>query len=295
MMRDLFPLQILVNSRFRLFPAAPAVTCRPLQEIQKIPLQKMIKLFVLDIDGCITHPYEPPHWESISQIRELNRKSRTTREIPPLTLCTGRPLPYAEAVAQWLDIQLPFVFESAALYKPESNQIRTALNRNGQFMGNGDALRPIREFKEWLVDDLLPGFPDVMLEFSKMMDAGVVSSNRDQIDRIYDLIIRQVRDNYPELEVFRTDVSVNTLLAGNNKGKGFDLLSRDLEIPVSEMAYIGDSEGDLLPLRRVAMPFAPINADEEVKEVAEVDVIPLETSEAVLEAYKKIIQKNLES
>lgn len=255
----------------------------------------MIKLFVLDIDGCITHPYEPPHWESISQIRELNRKSRTTREIPPLTLCTGRPLPYAEAVAQWLDIQLPFVFESAALYKPESNQIRTVLNRNGQFMGNGDALRPIREFKEWLVDDLLPGFPDVMLEFSKMMDAGVVSSNRDQIDRIYDLIIRQVRDNYPELEVFRTDVSVNTLLAGNNKGKGFDLLSRDLEIPVSEMAYIGDSEGDLLPLRRVAMPFAPINADEEVKEVAEVDVIPLETSEAVLEAYKKIIQKNLES
>lgn len=245
----------------------------------------MIKLFVLDIDGCVSYPFETPHWESISEIRTLNVKSRNEDEIPSLTLCTGRPHPYAEAVAQWLDIKLPFVFESAALYHWKGNRVQTILDGR-----NGLSLEPIRQIKKWLSDSVIPNYPDMILEFSKMMDAGVVSPDREQINQIYREIMEHTDKHYPELEVHRTEISVNILLAGNNKRTGFELLSGEIGTPLEQMAYIGDSEGDLLPLKSVKMPFAPMNAIDRVKEVAE--VIPLETSQAVLEAYRRIIERN---
>lgn len=293
------------------------------------PPNRMIRLFVLDIDGCISHPFETPDWESISEIRELNRLSREVEEIPSLSLCTGRPFPYAEAVAQWLDIRLPFVFESAVLFEPDTHRVRTLYDRQeipvrpdpkgGEGQGDGpdsgpkaaagpdtadreddaaetgpngapDPLEQVRRFRSWLHEELLPTHPEVMPEFSKMLDAGVVSPRKDKINRIYEQIIRKTREQFPELEVHRTEVSVNTLPAGSNKSGGFDLLSRRLQIPVSQMAYIGDSEADLAPLSRVGMPFAPSNAIEPVRRQAE--ALPLETSLAVLRAYKTIIERN---
>lgn len=247
----------------------------------------MIKLFVLDIDGCITHPFETPHWESISEIRELNRRSRDSDEIPALTLCTGRPLPYAEAVAQWLDIKLPFVFESAALYHWNGNRVQTILDSDSE---NGRSLKPINEIKQWLSEQVLPDYPNMILEFTKMMDAGVVSPDKEQINRVYDRIMNHIQENYPDLEAHRTEISVNTLLAGNNKGAGFQLLSKEIDIPFDQMAYIGDSEGDIPALKKAKLAFAPFNAIGRVKEIAE--VLPYETSEAILEAYKRIIRLN---
>jgi hydroxymethylpyrimidine pyrophosphatase-like HAD family hydrolase len=247
----------------------------------------VIKLFVLDIDGCISHPFRTPDWESISDIRKLNQLSKSNREIPSLTLCTGRPLPYAEAVAQWLDIKLPFVFESAALYSWEENKVKTILDREP---GNGRSLAPIREFKKWLNEEILPEYPDLILEFSKMMDAGVVSPDRDQINRAYDRIIKQINEHFPDLEAHRTEISVNTLLAGNNKGTGFRLISEETGISFDQMAYIGDSEGDIPALQKAKLAFAPSNAIDRVKQIAR--EMPFETSHAILEAYKVIIEMN---
>lgn len=245
----------------------------------------MITLFVLDIDGCISHPFKTPHWESISEIRKLNIQSRDIDVIPSLTICSGRPHPYAEAVAQWLDIRHPFVFESAALYHWKGNRIQTILDGN-----IGISLEPIREIKKWLTDSVIPNYPDMMLEFSKLMDAGVISPDTNQINQIYEQIIDHIGQHYPDLEVHRTDISVNILLAGNNKRTGLELLSKELDLPLEQMAFIGDSDGDLLALESIRMPFAPSNAIDSVKKVAE--VIPFETSQATLEAYKKIIARN---
>jgi hydroxymethylpyrimidine pyrophosphatase-like HAD family hydrolase len=287
----------------------------------------LIRLFVLDIDGCISHPFKTPDWESISEIRELNIRSRQEAEIPALTLCTGRPLPYAEAVAQWLDIRLPFVFESALLYHPVRQKILTP---NGPWPNNGDGktdsrsesggkdvparekaaaegqnsgqtagskgsgtddpTRQIDGFRNWLNETLLPKYPDAVPEFSKMIDAGVVSSNKVLIDQIYKEIIQAREELFPGLEVHRTEVSVNTLPPGNNKSTGIDLISREHNLPFTEMAYIGDSEADIGPLKRVKMPFAPSNAIKPVREAAE--ALEQETSRAVLEAYQRIIERN---
>jgi len=254
----------------------------------------MIKLFVLDIDGCISHPFRSPDWEAITQIRELNLQSREDDTIPSLTLCTGRPFPYAEAVAQWLDVRHPFVFESSLIYFPKDHRVQlpcttemagTALNGSASQIPES-----LARFRTWLSEELLPSHPGAMMEFSKLMDAGVVSNDKELINRIYKRILQVTREHYPELEVHRTEASVNTVPAGNNKQAGFEQLCRELRVPLSQMAYIGDSEADIAPLQIVAMPFAPSNAIGRVQQTAE--VIPLEATQAVLEAYRRIIQQN---
>lgn len=247
----------------------------------------MIKIFVTDLDGCISMPFVTPHWDSITKIRELNIESRNDPSIPPLTICTGRPYPYAEAVAQWLDVQLPFVFESAGLYHWEGNRIETAIEKS-----NG-SIEEIREMKKWLSDELLPNFPGAELEFTKMMDAGVVCPDEETIDQIHKEILAKTNGNFPNLEVHATEISVNILLGGNNKLQGLKLLGKSLNIGLDEMAYIGDSSGDVPALRNVKMPFAPENARDVAKQHA--SAISKNSTEAVLEAYQRIIRFNRNS
>jgi hydroxymethylpyrimidine pyrophosphatase-like HAD family hydrolase len=244
----------------------------------------MIKLFVTDLDGCISEPFETPDWDAINAIRELNQKSRSSEQIPPITICTGRPFPYAEAVAQWLDIQLPFVFESAGLFHWEGHRFETAVDSE-----NG-GLEPIKSMKSWISEQILPSYSGVNLEFSKMMDAGVVSADREAIRKIHQQILEKVEKDFPGLEVHATDVSVNTLMPGNDKLQGFKLLSRALNISFDEMAYIGDTSGDVPALKEVKLPFVPDNAHDVAKEYGE--VLDVQTTHAVLEAYKRIIAYN---
>ncbi len=246
----------------------------------------MIKLFVSDLDGCISHPFKTPSWEAINKLRELNILSRSQTEIPPLTLCTGRPFPYAEAVAQWLDIRLPFVFESAGLFFWDGFRIETALS------GLDGTLTPIIEMKRWLQKEVLPKYPEAILEFTKMMDAGIVCADEDIVNDIHGLVLKKVSESFPDMEVHTTEVSVNILMPGNDKLQGIKLIGNALDIELDEMAFIGDSSGDVPALKNVKMPFAPANARQIAKEHAE--VLSGTTTDAVVEAYEKIIAYNLE-
>lgn len=246
----------------------------------------MIKLFVTDLDGCISHPFKTPKWEIINKIRELNLLSRTDETIPPLTICTGRPYPYAEAVAQWLDVRLPFVFESAALYIWEGNKIETALS------SQDGVLEPIHNMKNWIQKDLLTSFPTAQFEFTKMMDAGIVCPDKSVVEKMYPLMKKKVEADHPELEIHKTDVSVNILMPGNNKLQGMKLLAEKVGVELSEIAYIGDSGGDIAALENVKLAFSPSNATAAVKKVTR--NLESETTDAVLEAYQEVIELNRE-
>lgn len=244
----------------------------------------MIKLFVTDLDGCVSHPFKTPDWEAINRLRELNLMSRNDDKIPPLTICTGRPFPYAEAVAQWLDVQHPFVFESAGLFVWDGHRIETALNSE-----NGE-LDPIYAMQKWLQNEILPNYPDMVLEFTKMMDAGIVSPNKKVVDEVHAVIMEKIEADFPDLEVHTTDVSVNVLLPGNNKLQGLKLLGKYVGIGLDEMAYIGDSGGDVVALKNVKMAFSPSNARQVAKDHSE----PLEeeATRAVVKAYERVIEAN---
>lgn len=244
----------------------------------------MIKLFVTDLDGCISFPFQAPVWENMSLIRKLNEESRIDHTIPALSICTGRPYPYAEAVAQWLNVDIPFVFESAGLYVWNGNYIKTAVK------DEKIELLPIHELRKWIKNEVLPHFPSAAIEFTKKMDAGVVAPQKSVIDDIHKLIKERVEEFYPALEIHITDVSVNVLLGGNNKLQGMKLLAEELNITLNEIAYIGDTGGDIPALKEVKMAFCPSNATRAVKDVSK--EMSGKTSDAVLAAYREVIEYN---
>jgi len=244
----------------------------------------MTKLFVLDLDGCVSVPFQTPDWPSITRIRELNIQSRSDASIPPLSICTGRPYAYAEAVAQWLDIRRPIVFESGGgVYFPEEQRLEFApayyTHRN-----------LVEEIKRWVEELVEREYPDVLIEFTKKTDAGMVHSNEDLIVELYHRAKEHVHAKYPDFEVHRTEVSVNIILKACSKGFGLGWLSALTEISLSDMAYIGDSSGDISALKVAGRPYTPSNGGVELDHYAK--RLKGHTSIGVLEAYEEIIDLN---
>lgn len=244
----------------------------------------MIKLFISDIDGCISTPFETPDWELLSLIRRLNEQSAHDMAVPSLSICSGRPFPYVEAVTQWLGIENPVVFESAGIYELATNKMRLLP------AFDDEANRQVRELQQWLREEMVPRYPDLIIEFTKRMDAGVIHLEREVIQEIYPEVKSYVDEYYPDFEVHYTDVSINIILGENNKRNGILELCEMMDIEPAEVAYIGDSSGDIPGLKIVGRPFAPQNAADDVKKVAE--VLDEDVTEAVLAAYRNIIQKN---
>lgn len=246
----------------------------------------MIKLFITDLDGCISTPFISPDWSLLSEIRRLNDQHVNDLAVPPLTICSGRPLPYVEAVAQWLNVKHPAVFESAGVCNIENYEI--------QFLPVFDekAQQQVDELKTWLEREIIPEYPGMILEFSKKMDAGLIHPKKEVIDDAFPAITEYVTKRYPIFEVHKTEVSINIILEDNNKENGILRLCELLDITPREVAYIGDSSGDIPGLKIVGQPYAPDNAVAEVKEHAE--VLNVKVTEAVLMAYNRIIQKNRE-
>lgn len=246
----------------------------------------MIKLFITDLDGCLAHPFETPDWEAITRIRELNHKSRDNEEIPPLTICSGRPFPYVEALAQWLSVEHPVLFESGGgMYRFEDN----LLEWHPCF--DEEARNSISEIKEWLETTVIRNYSGTIPEFSKFTDAGLVNPDPHKIARMHKEIEHFIGRNYPMFQVYDTDVSVNIILKEANKGAGIRFLCDKLGLDLSEVAYIGDSGGDIPALEIVGRAYAPVNAKDYTKAV--VHKVTGEATHGVLEAYEDIIASNL--
>jgi len=245
----------------------------------------MIKLFVLDLDGCVSMPFELPDWPSLTLIRELNLKSKNHNFIPPITICSGRPLPYVEAVGQWMGIYKPLVFESGGgIYDTDSNEIFWS----PEF--NADAKRKIQGLREWVKKEIIKQFPGTVTEFTKLSDVGIIHKDEAVIIQIYDRLCDIVAQQFPGLEVHRTEISVNCILSGANKGNGLKRLSGLTKIELHEMAYIGDSSGDIPALNVAGMGFSPSNATAAVHKVSK--RMRGKATLGVLEAYHHIIRHN---
>ncbi|HCD52372.1 MAG TPA: hypothetical protein DEQ34_07990 [Balneolaceae bacterium] len=246
----------------------------------------MIKLFVTDLDGCVTDPFITPDWEAFSGIRELNLKSELDPSIPKLSICTGRPMPYAEAMAQILGIRIPFVFESGGgMYDVTTNTLTwTPVLNDG-------VRRQVEEVKQWAKEVVMPKYPNTIPEFAKFTDIGIINQDTPIVDKIFEESIDHVSTHYDIFEVHKTEVSVNIILKGANKGAGIKMLAEHFGYSLNEIAYIGDSSGDIPGLKIVKLPFAPVNAAQITKDVA--TVINKKSTKAVLQAYHNIIEYNL--
>lgn len=242
----------------------------------------MIKLFVSDIDGCLAMPYRP---YDLERFQELARHAAAAPDVavaaprPTLSLCSGRAYSYVEAMAQVLGLQTPVLFESGGgMFDPVA--ARTVWNP--AFTPEVDA--QLQEIRTWMVETLCGADTSISLDHNKRTQAGVVSPEPAEIEAHVPAVEAFVADISPDLHVFTTHVSIDVLPGNITKKQGLEWLAEHLGIRLEEMAYIGDTNGDLPALNAVGVSFAPANAEAHVR--AAVDMV---TDAAVLagtlEAY----------
>ncbi len=241
--------------------------------------------FLVDLDGCVSDPFIPPNWALLTELRNLSEQAHTESVIPKLGICTGRPASYAEAVGQWLAIQVPILFESGAgLLNIQTQEVLW----NPQLPENAQEVSLIaRRF----IAELAAKYPEIQPESSKHIDAGLISSNSDIIKYVLPKMRLFVAENCPQLEVHATDNSINTVWPEANKGEGIRWFSKHMHIPLNHIAFIGDTSGDVPAIELAGIGIAPANAKEQNKKSAQW-VTKASTTAGVIEAWHQLIEHN---
>jgi len=244
-----------------------------------------IKYFIVDLDGCVTDPFSCPDWSLISQLRELSDLSFTDDSIPQLSICTGRPAPYTEAVGQWLNVQAPVLFESGAGMLNLSNQ---QISWNPALPKN--ALAMSAQVKTY-IQQLQREFPEIAPESSKQIDAGFVCADIDRMKYLGGVFSGHIKQHFPMYELHGTDISISAIWPAANKGSGIEWFCEHMGVSVANVAFIGDTSGDIPAIERVGISFTPQNGHPENKLRARY-VTQGNSTAGVVQAWRQLIKHN---
>lgn len=247
-----------------------------------LDLAHPVLVFACDIDGCLAAEghaaYDLP---SMQALVERNRASVEDPTVPALTLVTGRPHGYVDALMQALDVRLPASFENGA-------GLATRHPYEAWLVPQAEAGRATLEHAQRLLDER----DDVFTQLGKVASMSVLDATGERdVDALAQLLRAWVRENDLELEVDPSTDCVNLLLPGVDKAVGLAALCETLDIDAAMVAGIGDSHGDVAWLRACGVSVAPANAVAEVRRVADL-VSARRDIAAVLEAYDALIAAN---
>lgn len=244
-------------------------------------------LLIADVDGCLL-PEESVAWDpkALQPLAEwCHRSARGEGGLPRFTLCTGRPQPYVEALMKLLDVRLPAICESGAVFY--------TLPDNRAWYGPGVTpakLRKLRELQNWLETDVLPAEKRALLQFGKMAQLSVYSEQHAVLEELAPRVSQFAEGIGLALDVHTSHYYLNISLDGVTKGRALEALMEQLGATREETAGIGDTEGDL-PLREHVAFFAcPSNARQAIKNVADF-VASRPIHEGVLEIFQQIEQR----
>jgi len=246
----------------------------------------MIRLFVSDIDGCLSMPYRPWRMDILGKLSKLAIEAGlpdSDSSLPSLSICSGRSYPYVEAMSQALGLVTPVLFESGAgmfdpvaatsRWHPEfTPEIRERVNEIRRDMG------------------LRIAGTSLSIDHAKRSQAALAGSSSEEIEWATREMEAYVRKCAPDFVTFHTPVSVDVVWNGLSKTSGITWLAETMGVSLDEIAFIGDTNGDIGALKMVGRSFAPSNADPAVQEVADY-VTAAGDSAGVLEAYRMCVDR----
>jgi hydroxymethylpyrimidine pyrophosphatase-like HAD family hydrolase len=241
----------------------------------------MIRLFVSDIDGCLAEPYRPYDLEALGQMAAWTREAGTPfshPRLPAVSICSGRSYPYVEAMTQLLGCVTPVLFESGAgLFDPDTarSQWHPAFTPDIR-----EGLVAIRTFMESVIED-----STMSMDHAKGTQAALVGTDVVELHGALRIIEDWVTQNAPGFTTFHTHVSIDVVPPGLSKKEGLVWLAEKTGVSLDEIAFIGDTNGDIAALESVGRSFAPANAQPQVKNVVH-HICSGTDIQGVIEAYR---------
>ncbi len=225
----------------------------------------MIKWIFCDVDGCITSEASIK-WNisELSLLADYCRRANNDESLAKLTLCTGRPQPYAEALAKFLDIQLPMICESGAvIYTLADNCSRFAPEVTPRH------IEAVRRLRDGIAAKLLPRHPDALLQFGKHAQISIFSQSPALFATLHPEVEQLAGADAKLFDIKPSHHYLNISLRIVNKGSAAMSLAHAAGLTRAQVAAIGDTDGDL-PLREAAGFLAcPANATPAMKERAD--------------------------
>ena len=222
----------------------------------------MIKLVVTDIDGCLTMGGAAKlPLRLFETLQEWNECAAENPRVPAITICTGRPQPYAEAIIQGIGCEQPAICESGGILYELQN--RTLLI-NPLF--DHELEKKYLLLSERVKEQFLDGTRPIFLEPGKYTELTIIPYDILTVDDIWEETLEFVESYNDTFEVSRTRYVVNFSPCVISKGVGVRWLAEKTGIDCSEMAGFGDAIPDIAFLREVGFSGCPANAFPEVKE-----------------------------
>lgn len=223
----------------------------------------MYDLIISDIDGCLSpEDSSPLNLVKLSQIAEHNRLAFEKNDRPKLTLCTGRPIPFAESLCRLLqNPSIPCVAENGVwLYNPSCN---------GYLMDPSITDKQLEMVHEAELFSLKT-YRNEGLTLQPGKSASVTLYHPDPmvLQRIAPQLQQQFDQNGFEFRVSLTLFYINCDLPQITKASGIDRLLEMTGVDAERTAGIGDTSSDLAIAQRVETFGCPANAIQSVKEAA---------------------------
>ncbi|MCC6427870.1 MAG: HAD family phosphatase [Phycisphaerales bacterium] len=238
---------------------------------------------ICDIDGCLVpENMDPLDAPALGRIAEHNKIAIKTGLLPVVTLCSGRPQPFVEAMCRLLhNTVLPCIAENGVwMYFPATNEYHRdpTISR--------DHMQAVHEAELWAEAELYPrGFS---IQPGKTASVSFYHPDMAQLDPIMPVIEGAFkREGWP-LRVSRTTCYVNCDLEHISKATGLDWLIAAAGLNPDRLAGFGDSQSDIPIAERVNYFACPSHHDPKLGAMAH-HISTYHEAWAVLDVLERVL------
>ncbi|MDZ7260750.1 MAG: HAD-IIB family hydrolase, partial [candidate division KSB1 bacterium] len=190
---------------------------------------------------------------------EYNERAKTQPEVPPITLCTGRPQPYVEAIMKFIGAEWPAICENGGLlYQLKGNRYLYDPRFQAQWRAK------LSELREQIDPVLLKKF-HTDFQPGKETHLTLIAETHEGILAVSEEIKTRLQIHLKNFQLSISENCLNIVPDSFDKGSGLKWLARVTEVPLENMAAVGDSEGDLPFMKLAGFSACPANATPEVK------------------------------
>lgn len=241
---------------------------------------------ICDIDGCLgpeTHgPLDAPR---LAEVGAYNDRAHADGDRPVVTLCTGRPLPYAEAMARLIGTRtLPVVCEMGVwLWHSDTN----VFDRDPRITPSD--IEAVHAAQAWLESEFGAGNPrgPVSQQPGKACSISLYHPDTAYLKSLEPGLASACAERGWPFRVSSTWNWINLDLTHVSKATGIVRMKAHTGLETPRLAGIGDTMGDLAIREHVAFFACPANADERLKPHADY-VSPHEDVAGVLDILERL-------
>lgn len=217
-------------------------------------------LVICDVDGCLAPESSAPmDIDRLAKVAEHNRLAAEQHDRPLVTLCTGRPQPFTEALCRLLQNRsVPCIAENGVwLYDPSTNEYGMDPDITSQHLEivHEASQQLARKYAQYGVTQQ-PG---------KVASVTLYHRDTDYLRSILPAVEEELaRRNWP-FRVSMTLLYINCDLEHVSKASGIRRLIAHTGADPSRLAGIGDTMSDVTIAEAVDLFACPANAREELK------------------------------